>query len=155
MAVDVLPTGAPMWYDRDPDFAAVSLAQNGTVPYQTVRGTRLELEPFAIAVWVSNLAPYRSNSVCKSVLFGETPTLFNRGMRTIPMGNESFSVETVCTLSLKEDNETVRPVQKCTEHWNYTEYIELFQTYIKNVSFICDEKSSALNRLQSVYVTYV
>jgi len=52
LAVDILPTAAPMWYDTDPQFSAVALAQNGAVPYETVRGERIELAPLLIASWV-------------------------------------------------------------------------------------------------------
>ena len=41
-----------MWYDADPQFTAVTLAQNGNVPYEVLKATRVELEPFAIATWV-------------------------------------------------------------------------------------------------------
>jgi len=40
-----------MWYDKDPQFSAVTLAQNGNVPYEVLKGERIELEPMAIAVW--------------------------------------------------------------------------------------------------------
>jgi len=49
MAVDVLPTGAPMWYDKDPQFSAVTLAQDGMVPYEIIKGDRVYYEPFLIA----------------------------------------------------------------------------------------------------------
>jgi len=52
MAVDILPTAAPMWYDKDPQFSAVTMAQNGAAPYEVLRGERVELEPFAIVTWV-------------------------------------------------------------------------------------------------------
>jgi len=52
LAVDVLPTAAPMWYDKDPQFSAVSLAQNGNVPYEELEASRIELEPFIITTWV-------------------------------------------------------------------------------------------------------
>lgn len=52
LAVDILPIAVPMWYDKDPQFSAVSLAQNGNVPYEEIEATRIELEPFIITAWV-------------------------------------------------------------------------------------------------------
>ena len=49
MAVDVLGTGAPMWYDKDPQFTSVTLAQDGMIPYEIVKGDRVYYEPFLIA----------------------------------------------------------------------------------------------------------
>jgi len=52
MAVDVLPTAAPMWYDKDPQFSAVVMGENGAAPYTVVTGDRVTLEPFPIVSWV-------------------------------------------------------------------------------------------------------
>jgi hypothetical protein len=51
-AVDYVQPGAPMWYDKDPQFSAVTLATLGGVPRVEVKGTRVELNPFPIAVLV-------------------------------------------------------------------------------------------------------
>jgi len=52
MAVDILPTAAAMWYDKDPQFSAVVIGENGAAPYAVVRGERVELRPFPIVTWV-------------------------------------------------------------------------------------------------------
>lgn len=52
MAVDVLPTGAPMWYDKDPQFSASTLGKDGGAPYSIMEGDRVTLEPFPIVSWV-------------------------------------------------------------------------------------------------------
>ena len=46
--VDQVPQGAPMWYDRDPQFSAVTISQQGAVPVEEIMGERVELTPFAI-----------------------------------------------------------------------------------------------------------
>ena len=51
MYVDHLPTGAPMWYDLDPQFTAVVVGARGGVPYQEITRTRVTLDPIVIAVW--------------------------------------------------------------------------------------------------------
>lgn len=50
--VDKIPTGAPMWYDKDPDIVATKLSKRGGVPYQQVEGERVELTPYAITAYV-------------------------------------------------------------------------------------------------------
>jgi len=50
--VDHVPQGAPMYYDKDPQFAAVKIAEKGAVPIVEVYGERVTLEPFPIAVLV-------------------------------------------------------------------------------------------------------
>ena len=50
--VDQIPQGAPMWYDRDPQFSAVTLAERGSVPVTEIFGERVTLDPFPIAVLV-------------------------------------------------------------------------------------------------------
>jgi hypothetical protein len=51
-AVDYVQPGAPMWYDKDPQFSAVTLATLGGSPRVEVKGTRVELNPFPISVLV-------------------------------------------------------------------------------------------------------
>ena len=50
--VDQVPQGAPMWYDRDPQFSAVTIAQRGAVPIEEIAGERVVLDPFPIAVLI-------------------------------------------------------------------------------------------------------
>lgn len=50
--VDKIPTGAPMWYDKDPDITATKLSKRGGVPYQQVEGTRVELTAYPIVAYV-------------------------------------------------------------------------------------------------------
>jgi hypothetical protein len=47
-----VPQGAPAWYDKDPQFAAVKIAERGQAPIVIVRGRRFEVEPFGISVLV-------------------------------------------------------------------------------------------------------
>ena len=47
-----VPQGAPMWYDKDPQFSAVKISEKGAVPVVEVFGDRVLLEPFPIAVLV-------------------------------------------------------------------------------------------------------
>lgn len=49
---DILPPGAPIWYDKDPQFTAVVLGEDGTVPYEVIKGERVYQDPFTIAVLV-------------------------------------------------------------------------------------------------------
>jgi len=49
---DILPPGAPIWYDKDPQFTAVVLGDDGTVPYEVIKGERVYQDPFTIAVLV-------------------------------------------------------------------------------------------------------
>jgi len=51
-AVDHVQPGAPMWYDKDPQFSAYTIAKYGGARRVEVKGTRVELEPFPIAVLV-------------------------------------------------------------------------------------------------------
>lgn len=37
-----------MWYDRDPQFSAVTLSQQGAVPVEEIYGERVQLAPFAV-----------------------------------------------------------------------------------------------------------
>ena len=104
MAVDVLPTAAPMWYDKDPTIAAVSIAKNGSAPYEVMEATRIELEPFAIVSWVKvPVQNFRTLQLVivdeKLQLFGEHPTciLYNKNIRDNPdEGLKSFGRD--CTL---------------------------------------------------------
>lgn len=50
--VDQIPQGAPMWYDRDPQFSAVVIAERGGVPITEIYGERVTLDPYPIAVLV-------------------------------------------------------------------------------------------------------
>ena len=50
--VDKLPTGAPMWYDKDPDVTATLLSKRGGPVYQQIEGTRLTPTPYAIVAYV-------------------------------------------------------------------------------------------------------
>lgn len=50
--VDQVPQGAPMWYDRDPQFSAVTIADRGGVPVEQIYGERVTLAPYPIAVLV-------------------------------------------------------------------------------------------------------
>ncbi len=50
--VDQIPQGAPMWYDRDPQFSAVTIADRGAVPVEEIFGERVNLDPYAIAVLI-------------------------------------------------------------------------------------------------------
>lgn len=52
MFVDMLPTAAPMWYDKDPQFSAVTIGKRGAVPYEIIEGERVELEPIPIVTYV-------------------------------------------------------------------------------------------------------
>jgi len=52
MEVDILPVGAPIWYDKDPQFTAVVIGEDGTVPYEVIKGERVYQDPFTIAVLV-------------------------------------------------------------------------------------------------------
>ncbi len=51
-AVDHVQPGAPMWYDKDPQFKAYTIAKYGGARRVEVTGTRVELEAFPIAVLV-------------------------------------------------------------------------------------------------------
>jgi len=51
-AVDHVQPGAPMWYDKDPQFAAKTIAKLGGAPRVEIKGDRVELVPFPIAVLV-------------------------------------------------------------------------------------------------------
>jgi hypothetical protein len=51
-AVDHVQPGAPMWYDKDPQFSAYTIAKYGGARRVEVKGTRVELESFPIAVLV-------------------------------------------------------------------------------------------------------
>lgn len=51
-AVDHVQPGAPMWYDKDPQFSAKTIATLGGAPRVEVTGQRVELVPFPIAVLV-------------------------------------------------------------------------------------------------------
>lgn len=50
--VDKVPNGAPMWYDKDPQFSAWTIGEMGTAPQEIIKGTRVELAPIPIAVLV-------------------------------------------------------------------------------------------------------
>jgi hypothetical protein len=50
--VDKVPNGAPMWYDKDPQFTAYVGGIMGTSPQEIVKGERVELAPFPIVVLV-------------------------------------------------------------------------------------------------------
>jgi len=50
--VDKLPTGAPMWYDKDPDVYATVLSKRGGPTYQQIEGTRITPSPYAIVAYV-------------------------------------------------------------------------------------------------------
>lgn len=41
-----------MWYDKDPQFSAVTISSLGGAPKEEISGSRVELEPFPIAVTV-------------------------------------------------------------------------------------------------------
>lgn len=51
MFVDHLPTGAPMWYDLDPQFSAVAISSRGGVPYEETERDRVTLDPIVLSVW--------------------------------------------------------------------------------------------------------
>jgi hypothetical protein len=51
-AVDHVQPGAPMWYDKDPQFKAYTIAKYGGARRVEVTGERVELEAFPIAVLV-------------------------------------------------------------------------------------------------------
>ena len=51
-AVDHVQPGAPMWYDKDPQFKAYTIAKLGGARRVEVKGERVELEAFPIAVLV-------------------------------------------------------------------------------------------------------
>lgn len=51
-AVDHVQPGAPMWYDKDPQFKAYTIAKYGGARRKEVTGERVELEAFPIAVLV-------------------------------------------------------------------------------------------------------
>ena len=46
--VDKVPNGAPMWYDKDPQFNAYVSSIMGTAPQEIIKGQRVELAPFPI-----------------------------------------------------------------------------------------------------------
>ena len=50
--VDYVEPGAPMWYDKDPQFSAVTISELGGVPKEEIYGERVELTAFPIAVLV-------------------------------------------------------------------------------------------------------
>jgi hypothetical protein len=50
--VDMIPQGAPMWYDKDPQFSAVTIAERGSVPITEIYGERVVLDPYPITVLV-------------------------------------------------------------------------------------------------------
>jgi len=50
--VDNVPNGAPMWYDKDPQFSAYVAGVMGSAPQEIIKGTRVELAPFPIVVLV-------------------------------------------------------------------------------------------------------
>lgn len=50
--VDMIPQGAPMWYDKDPQFSAVTIAERGSVPIEEIYGERVILDPYPITVLV-------------------------------------------------------------------------------------------------------
>ena len=50
--VDKVPNGAPMWYDKDPQFTAYVGSIMGTAPQEIIKGERGELSPFPIIVLV-------------------------------------------------------------------------------------------------------
>jgi len=47
-AVHNVPTGYPLWYDKDPQFTAVVLANDGMVPIEVVKADRVAYEPYLI-----------------------------------------------------------------------------------------------------------
>jgi len=51
-AVDHVQPGAPMWYDKDPQFSALTISTLGGAPRVEISGERVELVPFPIAVLV-------------------------------------------------------------------------------------------------------
>ncbi len=51
-AVDHVQPGAPMWYDKDPQFSAQTISTLGGAPREEITGERVELVPFPIAVLV-------------------------------------------------------------------------------------------------------
>lgn len=51
-AVDHVQPGAPMWYDKDPQFKAYTISKLGGAKRVEVTGTRVELEAFPIVVLV-------------------------------------------------------------------------------------------------------
>lgn len=51
-AVDHVQPGAPMWYDKDPQFSALTISTLGGAPREEIKGERVELVPFPIAVLV-------------------------------------------------------------------------------------------------------
>lgn len=52
MFVHHVPQGAPMWYDKDPQFSAIKISERGGVPIEEVYGNRVVVEPFPIAVLI-------------------------------------------------------------------------------------------------------
>lgn len=52
MFVHHVPQGAPMWYDKDPQFSAVKIAERGSAPIVEIFGRRVTVDPFPIAVLV-------------------------------------------------------------------------------------------------------
>lgn len=50
--VDQVPQGAPMWYDKDPQFSAVKIAERGAIPVEEIYGERVNLDPFAITTLI-------------------------------------------------------------------------------------------------------
>lgn len=50
-AVDHLPPGAPMYYDLDPQFQAISISAKGGVDVSELATTRINLEPIILAVY--------------------------------------------------------------------------------------------------------
>lgn len=51
-AVDHVQPGAPMWYDKDPQFSAKTISSLGGAPRVEITGDRVELVPFPIVVLV-------------------------------------------------------------------------------------------------------
>jgi len=47
-AVHNVATGEPLWYDKDPQFSAVTLSKNGMVPLTIVEGDRVTYEPYLL-----------------------------------------------------------------------------------------------------------
>lgn len=47
-AVDKVPTGAPLWYDKDPQFSSAVISKRGMVPYTIVTGDRVVYEPYLL-----------------------------------------------------------------------------------------------------------
>jgi hypothetical protein len=66
MAVDHLPAGAPMYYDLDPQFRALTVGARGGVDLSEIQTTRIALEPIILAVYpkvhVMDVATRRSKN---------------------------------------------------------------------------------------------